>query len=198
MLLAKSPAAHLEDLSAPVSRKPVSEEQQALLQQWLEEGAGGLHTKERASKAEVSATLGIEWLEGPELLMTSLSNLNMSPNSEGQEKQQHEVQTEVTPRLQEFVETTLTNLPAERGEAVGDNAIWTEVRTQADPQIGGVPLSTEVWIDDPAVLAWSPAQETAVATDGPVWPFQNIVQFQPLPAEIPYHGQYQCRLSCVW
>ncbi|XP_053139155.1 protein angel homolog 1 isoform X2 [Hemicordylus capensis] len=189
VLLAKSPATCIDGLSAPVSGKPVSEEQQALLQQWLEEGAGGLHTSESPSKTEkVLAISTAEWLEGPELLMTSLSDLNISAQSDGQE-QQHVVQTEASPELQEFVETTLANLPAEEREAEGDSALWAAIRTQADPQIiDAAPLSTEVWIEDPAVLAWSPALETdVVSTEGAVWPFQDVGQFQPFPAEIPYH-----------
>ncbi|XP_061467803.1 protein angel homolog 1 [Rhineura floridana] len=191
VLLAKRTTTHIDGLSVPISGKPVSEEQQALLQQWLEEGAGELHTNESASEPEkVSAISDAEWMKGPELLMTSLSNLNVSPQSGSQEQQQPPmVQTEVSPGLQEFVEATVASLPAEGREALGDNALWAAVRTQADPQIiEAAPLSTEVWIEDPAVLAWSPAQETEVVpTEGAVWPFQNAGQFQPLPLEIPYH-----------
>nr|XP_028574849.1 protein angel homolog 1 isoform X2 [Podarcis muralis] len=189
MLLAKSTTTHIDGLSAPISGKPVSEEQQALLQQWLEEGAGEVHASESASKPEKVPTISeAEWLEGPELLMTSLSDLNVSPQSGGQEQLPSEVQIETSPGLQEFVEVT-GSLPAEEREALGDNAIWAAVRTQADPQmVEAAPLSTEVWIEDPAVLAWSPAQETDVGpTEGAVWPFQNAGQFQPLPLEIPYH-----------
>ncbi|XP_008118933.1 protein angel homolog 1 isoform X1 [Anolis carolinensis] len=192
VLLAKSATTHIDNFSASVSGKPVSEEQQALLQQWLEEGAGEVHPHESASKPEkVSAVLATEWREGPELLMTSLSDLNISPESGDQEQpqQQYVDQTEVSPELQEFVETTLSNLPAEERDALGDNAIWTAVRTHAAPQIvDASPLSTEVWIEDPAVLAWSPAQESDVGSvEGGMWPFQNTGQFQPLPIEIPYH-----------
>ncbi|XP_066483702.1 protein angel homolog 1 isoform X1 [Tiliqua scincoides] len=191
ILLAKSTAPRIDSFSAPVSGKPVLEEQQALLQQWLEEGAGGLHTNESASRIEkLSAISATEWLEGPEILMTSLSNLNVSPQSDDQEQQHVQtVETEVSPGLQEIVETALASCPAEGQEAVGDNAVWAAVRTQADLEvINAAPLSTEVWIEDPAVLAWSPALESdMVSTEGAVWPFQNAGQFQPLPAEIPYH-----------
>lgn len=194
ILLAKSTAPCIDSFSAPVSGKPVSEEQQALLQQWLEEGAGGLHTNESASKTEkLSAISAAEWLEGPELLMTSLSNLNLSPQTDGQAQPHVQiVQTEVAPGLQEIVETALASCPTEEQEVVGENALWAAVRTQADPQVvNAAPLSTEVWIEDPAVLAWSPALESdMVPTEGAVWPFQNAGQFQPLPAEIPYHGKY--------
>ncbi|XP_032998226.1 protein angel homolog 1 isoform X3 [Lacerta agilis] len=120
--------------------------------------------------------------------MTSLSDLNVPPQSGGQEQLPNEVQIETSPGLQEFVEVT-GSLPAEEREALGDNALWAAVRTQADLQmVEAAPLSTEVWIEDPAVLAWSPAQETDVGpTEGAVWPFQNAGQFQPLPLEIPYH-----------
>ncbi|XP_042319522.1 protein angel homolog 1 isoform X1 [Sceloporus undulatus] len=192
VLLAKSTNTHIDNFPASVSGKPVSEEQQALLQQWLEEGAGEVHPNESASKLEkVSAIPATVWREGPELLMTSLSDLNISPQSGDQEQpqQQHVGQTEVSPELQEFVETTLSNLPAEEREALGDSAIGGAVRTQTDPRIGdGVPLSTEVWIEDPAVLAWTPAQESDVGSmEGAVWPFENTGQFEPLPIEIPYH-----------
>lgn len=190
ILLAKSTAPCIDSFSAPVSGKPVLEEQQALLQQWLEEGGGGLHTNESASRFEkLSAISAAEWLEGPELLMTSLSNLNVSLQSDDQE-QQH-AQTEVSPGLQEIVETTLANCSTEGQEAVGDNAAWTAVRTQADLEVvNDAPVSAEVWIEDPAVLAWSPALESdMVSTEGAVWPFQNAGQFQPVPAEIPYHGK---------
>ncbi|KAL8169134.1 UNVERIFIED_CONTAM: hypothetical protein K2H54_038473 [Gekko kuhli] len=186
-LLVKSTAAHIEGL--PVCGKPVSEEQQALLQQWLEEEAGGTYPNESTSETEkLSATLAVEWLEGPQLLMTSLSDLNVAPQSDGQEQQQV-VQNEKTSELQEFVETALANLPLEETEAIEDNTVWASLRTQANLQtVDGAPLSTEVWIEDPAVLAWSPAQETdVVTTEGVVLPFQNTDQFQPLPAEIPYH-----------
>ncbi|XP_032998234.1 protein angel homolog 1 isoform X4 [Lacerta agilis] len=189
VLLAKSTTTHIDGLSAPISGKPVSEEQQALLQQWLEEGAGEVHASESASKPEKVPTISdAEWLEGPELLMTSLSDLNVPPQSGGQEQLPNEVQIETSPGLQEFVEVT-GSLPAEEREALGDNALWAAVRTQADLQmVEAAPLSTEVWIEDPAVLAWSPAQETDVGpTEGAVWPFQNAGQFQPLPLEIPYH-----------
>ncbi|XP_048342420.1 protein angel homolog 1 isoform X2 [Sphaerodactylus townsendi] len=122
--------------------------------------------------------------------MTSLSDLNVAPQSDGQEQQQV-VQTEMTSVLQEFVETTLANLPLEERESTEDNAARAALRTQTqtDPQIvDGVPLSTEVWIEDSAVLAWSPAVETDVVTEGgAVLPFHNTGQFQPLPTEIPYH-----------
>ncbi|XP_060118114.1 protein angel homolog 1 [Heteronotia binoei] len=182
-------AAHIEGLSVPVCGKPVSEEQQVLLQQWLEEEAGEPHINDSISETEkVSATLAAEWLEGPQLLMTSLSDLNVDPQSDGQEQQQV-VQNEITSGLQEFVETALANLPLEEKEVTEDNAVWAALRTQANPQIvDDAPLSAEVWIEDPAVLAWSPAQETDVAmTEGGALPFQNTDQFQPLPAEIPYH-----------
>ncbi|KAF7251564.1 hypothetical protein EYD10_02768, partial [Varanus komodoensis] len=194
VLLAKSPATHIDGLSAPASGKPVAEEQQALLQQWLEEGAGGLHTNDSTSESEKgSAVLAAEWQEGSELLMMSLSDLNLPPQSGDQEQQQqqqqNEVQTELPAGLQAFVESTLANLPVEGRAALGDNALWTAVRTQDDPQmVDAAPLSTEVWIEDPAVLAWSPAQETeVVSTEGVLWPFQSTGQFQPLPLEIPYH-----------
>ncbi|XP_077179427.1 protein angel homolog 1 isoform X2 [Paroedura picta] len=185
-LLVKSTAAHIEGFAVPVCGKPPSEEHQALLQQWLEEEAGGPHTNERTSDTEkVSATLAAEWLEGPQLLMTSLSDLNVAPQSDSQEQQQV-VQNETTSGLQEFVETALA---LEDREVIEDNAVWAALRTQANAQVAdGAPLSTDVWIEDPAVLAWSPAQDSdLVTTEGVVLPFQNIGQFQPLPAEIPYH-----------
>lgn len=196
-LLVTSTAAHIEGLSVPVCGKPVSEEQQALLQQWLEEEAGEPHTNESTSETEkVSAALAAEWLEGPHLLMTSLSDLNVAPQPDDQEPQQV-VQTETISELQEFVETALANLPLEERATLEDNAVWAALRTQDNPQIiEGAPLSPEVWTEDPAVLAWNPTEETDVmTTEGAVLPFQNAGQFQPLPAEIPYHGQYKCILS---
>ncbi|XP_020649551.3 protein angel homolog 1 isoform X1 [Pogona vitticeps] len=192
VLLAKSTTTHIDNFSPSISGKSVPEEQQALLQQWLEEGASELHPNECGSEPEkVSVISFTEWREGSELLMTSLSDLHISPQSGDQEQpqQQHVVQTEMSPALQEFVETALANIPAEEQEALGDSAVWAAVRTQTDSGIvDAAPLSTDVWIEDPAVIAWSPAQEgDMVSAQGEVWPFQNTGQFQPVSLEIPYH-----------
>ncbi|XP_013919866.1 PREDICTED: protein angel homolog 1 isoform X2 [Thamnophis sirtalis] len=195
-LLPKSTS--IDGLSAPVGGKPNLEEKQALLQQWLEKGAGGGCTNERASELDqVSAISAVEWQEGPKLLMTSLSNLIISPQSDGQgeedEQQQQEllqgVPTEGSSELQEFVEPTLASLPTEGKEDVEVTAPWAAIRTEGDPlDVDASVSSTEVWIEDPAVLAWSPAQENdVIATEAVMWPFADAGQFQPLPLEIPYH-----------
>ncbi|XP_032087846.1 protein angel homolog 1 isoform X1 [Thamnophis elegans] len=195
-LLPKSTS--IDGLSAPVGGKPNLEEKQALLQQWLEKGAGGGCTNERASELDqVSAISAVEWQEGPKLLMTSLSNLIISPQSDGQgeedEQQQQEllqgVPTEGSSELQEFVEPTLASSPTEGKEDVEVTAPWAAIRTEGDPlDVDASVSSTEVWIEDPAVLAWSPAQENdVIAAEAVMWPFADAGQFQPLPLEIPYH-----------
>ncbi|XP_032087854.1 protein angel homolog 1 isoform X2 [Thamnophis elegans] len=129
--------------------------------------------------------------------MTSLSNLIISPQSDGQgeedEQQQQEllqgVPTEGSSELQEFVEPTLASSPTEGKEDVEVTAPWAAIRTEGDPlDVDASVSSTEVWIEDPAVLAWSPAQENdVIAAEAVMWPFADAGQFQPLPLEIPYH-----------
>ncbi|XP_026520161.1 protein angel homolog 1 isoform X3 [Notechis scutatus] len=196
-LLPKSTS--IDGLSAPIGGKPDLEEKQALLQQWLEKGAGGVCTNERASELDqVSAISAVEWQEGPKLLMTSLSNLIVSPQSNGQEEEKEQQQEEEllqgvpvegSSELQEFVEPTLASSPTEEKEDVEVNAPWAAVRTEGDPpDVDASVSSTEVWIEEPAVLAWSPAQENdVIPAEAVMWPFADAGQFQPLPLEIPYH-----------
>lgn len=196
-LLPKSTS--IDGLSGPIGGKPSLEEKQALLQQWLEKGAGGGCTNERASEQdEVSAISAVEWQEGPKLLMTSLSNLIVSPQSHDQEEEEEqqqpllqEVPTEGSSGLQEFVEPTLASSLTQEKEDVEVNAPWAAVRTEGDLPDEDAALSTEVWIEDPAVLAWSPAQENdVISAEAVMWPFADAGQFQPLPLDIPYHGKY--------
>lgn len=191
----------IDGLSSPIGGKPNLEEKQALLQQWLEKGAGGVCTNERASELDqVAAISAVEWQEGPKLLMTSLSNLIVSPQSNGQgeeeeQQQQQEllqgVPAEGSSELQEFVVPTLASSPTEGKEVVEVTAPWAAIRTEGDPPEVDASVSTEVWIEDPAVLAWSPAQENdVISAEAVMWPFADAGQFQPLPLEIPYHGEY--------
>uniref|UniRef100_A0A8D0HEZ0 Protein angel homolog 1 n=1 Tax=Sphenodon punctatus TaxID=8508 RepID=A0A8D0HEZ0_SPHPU len=191
LLATTSTSSQIDDHCGVTGRKPASEEQQALLQQWLEEGAFELQATESASETgNVSTTLASDWLEGPELLMTSLSDLNVAPQATWSDAQEQDVlHTRVSPGLQEHAAIMLANLPTEEKVAIPDDAAWAAVKTQTDHQIVACPsLAMEKWAEDPAVLSWSLAHETdEMETQAVAWPFQNTGQFQPLLTEIPYH-----------
>lgn len=195
VLLAKSTSTQIEGIFAATRGKLVQEEQEALLQQWLEEGAGSSSASESAPVVgNVSAASTSTWLEGSELLMSSLSDLNSAPEVVWCANQQlTELCALTSSELQDHAETKLEKLPAEETVAVVGSAPWAALVPQADPQIAGcATISVEGLNEDPAVLAWSLTGGTEmVPTELPAWPAQDAVQFCPLPAEVPYHGQCQ-------
>ncbi|XP_040984968.1 protein angel homolog 1 isoform X1 [Aquila chrysaetos chrysaetos] len=191
VLLAKSTSTQIEGIFAATRGKSVPEEQEALLQQWLEEGAGSLSASESApAVGKASVTLTSDWLEGSELLMTSLSDLNSAPEVTWCAGQQlTELHTLASSEPQDHEVTDLAKLPAEETVAVAGSAPWAAVVPQTDHQIAGCStIDVEVQNEDPAVLAWSLARgEETVPMEPPAWPIQDTVQFCPLPAEVPYH-----------
>lgn len=193
VLVAKSTSTQIEGIFAATRGKSVSEEQEALLQQWLEEGAGNLSASEGApAVGKASVTLTSEWLEGSELLMTSLSDLNSAPEVTWCAGQQlTELHALASSEPQDHEVTELAKLPAEETVAVAGSAPWAAVVPQMDHQIAGcATIDVEVQNEDPAVLAWSLAHGAETApTEPPAWPIQDTVQFCPLAAEVPYHGQ---------
>ncbi|XP_068255754.1 protein angel homolog 1 isoform X2 [Nyctibius grandis] len=191
VLLAKSTSTQIEGIFAATRGRSVPEEQEALLQQWLEEGAGNLPAGESApAVGGVSVTLTSDWLEGSELLMTSLSDLNSAPEvTQCAGQQLTELHTLASSEPQDHAVTELTKLPAEEPVAVAGSAPWAAVVPQTDHQIVGcAAIDVGVQNDDPAVLAWSLARDAeTVPTELPAWPIQATVQFCPLPTEVPYH-----------
>ncbi|XP_048804960.1 protein angel homolog 1 isoform X1 [Lagopus muta] len=191
VLLAKSTSTQIEGIFAATRGKLVQEEQEALLQQWLEEGAGSSSASESAPVVgNVSAASTSTWLEGSELLMSSLSDLNSAPEVVWCANQQlTELCALTSSELQDHAETKLEKLPAEETVAVVGSAPWAALVPHADPQIAGcATISVEGLNEDPAVLAWSLTGGTEmVPTELPAWPAQDAVQFCPLPAEVPYH-----------
>ncbi|KFV12322.1 Protein angel 1, partial [Tauraco erythrolophus] len=172
VLLAKSTSTQIEGVFASTRGRSVPEEQEALLQQWLGGGAGG------------------DWLEGSELLMTSLSDLNSAPEVTWCAGQQlTDLHTLASSERQDHAVTELAKLPAEEAVAVAGSAPWAAVVPQTDHQIAGcATIDVDVQNEDPAVLAWSLARDAeTVLTEPPAWPIQDAVQFCPLPAEVPYH-----------
>lgn len=193
VLLAKSPATPIEGVCAATRGTSVPEEQEALLQQWLEEGAGNLPASESVPAVrKVSVTLTSGWLEGSELLMTSLSDLNTSPEvARCADQQLSELNALASLELQDHAGAELVRLPAEETVAVAGSAPWAAVVPQTDHQTAGCAgINVEVLNDDPAVLAWSLACDAeTVPPVLPAQPIQDAVPFYPAPTEVPYHGQ---------
>ncbi|XP_010149281.1 PREDICTED: protein angel homolog 1 [Eurypyga helias] len=191
VLLAKSTSTEIEGVFAAVRGRPVPEEQEALLQQWLEEGAGNLPASESVpAVGKVSVTRASDWLEGPELLMTSLSDLNSAPEVTWCAGQQlTELHALASSETQDHAVTDLAKLPAEETVAVSGSAPWAAVVPQTEHQVAGcAAIDVEVQNEDPAVLAWSLSQDAeTVPTKLPAWPIQGTAQFCPLPTEVPYH-----------
>lgn len=193
VLLAKSTSTQIEDVFTASRERSVPEEQEALLQQWLEEGAGSLPASESApSVAEVSVTLTSDWLEGSELLMTSLSDLNSAPEvTQCAGEQLTALHALASSEPQDHTVTELAELPTEETVAVAGSAPSAAVVPQRDHQTAGcATVSVELQNEDPAVLAWSlVCDEEMVPTEPHTWPIQDMVQFSSLPTEVPYHGQ---------
>ncbi|NWW03151.1 ANGE1 protein, partial [Oreocharis arfaki] len=191
VLLAKSPSTQIEGVFAATRGRSVPEEQEALLQQWLEERVENLPTSESVSAVrKVSVTLTSDWLEGSELLMTSLSDLNTSPEVTRCADQQHsELNALASSELQDHAVAELARLPAEETVTVGGSAPWAAVVPETDHQTAGCAgISVEVLNDDPAVLAWSLACDAeTVPPVLPAQPIQDAVPFYPVPTEVPYH-----------
>ncbi|NXA31749.1 ANGE1 protein, partial [Eudromia elegans] len=191
VLLAKSTSTQVEGIFAASRGRSVPEEQEALLQQWLEEGAGNLPASDSApAVGKVSATLTSDWLEGSELLMTSLSDLNSAAEVTWCAGQQlTELHTLASSEPQDHAVAELAKLPAEETVAVVGSAPWAAVLPQMDHQIVGcATIDVEGQNEDPAVLAWSLAHDAEIVpVEPPAWTIQNMEQFQPLPAEMPYH-----------
>lgn len=184
-LLAKSPSTQIEGVFAATTGRSAPEEQEALLQQWLEEEVGNLPASESVPPArKVSVTLTSAWLEGSELLMTSLSDLNTSPEvTQCADQQLSELNTLASSELQDHA--------AEETVTVAGSAPWTALVPQTDHQTAGCAgINVEVLNDDPAVLAWSLACDAeTVPPVLPAQPIQDAVPFYPVPTEVPYHGQ---------
>ncbi|XP_068021660.1 protein angel homolog 1 isoform X2 [Melanerpes formicivorus] len=187
VLLAKSTSTQIEGDSAETRGRLIPEEQEALLQQWLKEGTGNLPASESApAVGKVSVKLTGDWLEGSELLMTSLSDLNSPPEitqCAGQQLTELHTLASSEPR-----ENAVTE-PAEEAVAVAGSAPWAAVVPQTDHQIAGsATVSVDVQNEDPAVLAWSLACDMeTVPAEPPGWPIRDTVQLCPLPTEVPYH-----------
>ncbi|NXJ78474.1 ANGE1 protein, partial [Trogon melanurus] len=189
VLLAKSTSTQIEGVFATTRGESVPEEQEALLQQWVEEGAGNLPATESApAVGNVSVTLTSDWLEGSELLMTSLSDLNLAPKvTQCAGQQLTELHTLASSEPQDPAVTEVAKLPAEEAVAAAGSDPRAPVVPQTDHQIVGC-ATVDVQNEDPAVLAWSLACDAETVPMGPpAWPIQDMVQFCPLPTEVPYH-----------
>ncbi|NXD59086.1 ANGE1 protein, partial [Corvus moneduloides] len=191
VLLAKSPSTQIEGVFAATRGTSVPEEQEALLQQWLEEGVENLPASESVPAVrKVSVTLTSDWFEGSELLMTSLSDLNTSPEvTRCADQQLSELNALASSELQDHAVAELARLPAEETVTVGGSAPWAAVVPQTDHQTAGCAgINVEVLNDDPAVLAWSLACDAeTVPPVLPARPIQDAVPFYPVPTEVPYH-----------
>ncbi|NXC61003.1 ANGE1 protein, partial [Aleadryas rufinucha] len=191
VLLAKSPSTQIEGVFAATRGRSVPEEQEALLQQWLEEGVENLPASESVPAVrKVSVTLPSDWLEGSELLMTSLSDLNTSPEvTRCADQQLSELNALASSELQDHAVAELARLPAEETVTVGGSAPWAAVVPQTDHQTAGCAgINVEVLNDDPAVLAWSLGCDAeTVPPVLPARPIQDAVPFYPVPTEVPYH-----------
>ncbi|NWI53297.1 ANGE1 protein, partial [Calyptomena viridis] len=191
VLLAKSPSTQIEGVFAATRGRSVSEEEEALLQQWLEEGAGNLPATESVpALGKVSIALTSDWLEGSELLMTSLSDLNLSPEvTRCADQQLPELNTLASPELQDHAVAEPARLPAEETMTVAGSAPRTAVVPQADHQIAAcADVNVQVLNDDPAVLAWSLVCDAETVPAGlPAQPVQDAVPFCSVPTEVPYH-----------
>ncbi|NXY65958.1 ANGE1 protein, partial [Callaeas wilsoni] len=192
VLLAKSPSTQIDGATFAATRgRSVPEEQEALLQQWLEEGVGNLPATESVPAVrKVSVTLTSDWLEGSELLMTSLSDLNTSPEVTRCADQQHaELNALASSELQDLAGAELARLAVEETVTVAGSAPWAAVVPQTDHQTAGCAgINVEVLNDDPAVLAWSLACDAeTVPPVLPAPPIQDAVPFYPVSTEVPYH-----------
>ncbi|NXR75822.1 ANGE1 protein, partial [Pycnonotus jocosus] len=191
VLLAKSPSTQIEGVFAATTGRLVPEEQEALLQQWLEEGVGNLPASESVPAVrKVSVTLTSDWLEGSELLMTSLSDLNTSLEVTQCADQQHsELNALASSELQDHAVAELARLPSEEAVTAAGSAPWAAVVPQTDHQTAGcTDINVEVLNDDPAVLAWSLACDAeTVPPVLPARPIQDAVPFYPVSTEVPYH-----------
>ncbi|NWX65173.1 ANGE1 protein, partial [Promerops cafer] len=191
VLLAKSPSTQIEGVFAATRGRSVPEEQEALLQQWLEEGVGNLPASESVPAArKASVTLTSDWLEGSELLMTSLSDLNTSLEVTRCADQQHsELNVLASSELQDHAVVELARLPSEETVTIAGSALWAAVVPQTDHQTAGCAgINVEVLNDDPAVLAWSLACDAeTVPPVLPARPIEDTVPFYPVPTEVPYH-----------
>ncbi|NXN89193.1 ANGE1 protein, partial [Bombycilla garrulus] len=188
VLLAKSPSTQIESDFAATRGRSVPEEQEALLQQWLEEGVGNLPASESVPAArKVSLTLSSGWLEGSELLMTSLNDLNASPEvTQCADQQLSDLNTLASSELQDHAVAEPARLAAEEAVTLAGSASWAAVVPQTDHQAAGCAgINVEVLNDDPAVLAWSLAETVPPVL--PAQPVQDAVPFYPVPTEVPYH-----------
>ncbi|NWV36928.1 ANGE1 protein, partial [Grantiella picta] len=194
VLLAKSLPTQIEGVFDATGGRLIPEEQEALLQQWLEEGAGNLPASESVPTVrKVSVTLTSDWLEGSELLMTSLSDLNTSPEvTQCGDQQLLELNALTSSELQDYAGAELTRLPAEETVTAAISVRWAAEVPQTDHQTAG--SDVEVLNDDPLndgsmnVLAWSLACDTETAPPVlPAQPIQDAVPFYPVPTEVPYH-----------
>ncbi|NXO88647.1 ANGE1 protein, partial [Certhia brachydactyla] len=191
VLLARSPSTQIEGVCAASTGRSVPEEQEALLQQCLEEGAGNLPASESVPAVrKFSVTLTSDWLEGSELLMTSLSDLNTSPEvPRCSDQQLSELSTLASSELRDDAVAEPTRFPAEETVTVAGGAPWAAVVPQTDQQTAGCAgINVEVLNDDPAVLAWSLACDAGTVPPVlPAQPIQDAVPFYPVPTEVPYH-----------
>ncbi|NWR52998.1 ANGE1 protein, partial [Regulus satrapa] len=191
VLLAKSPSTQIEGVFAASRGRLVPEEQEALLQQWLEEEVGNLPDSESVPAGrKVSVPLTSGWFEGSELLMTSLSDLNTSPEvTQCADQQLPELNALASSELQDHAVAELARLPAEETVTAAGSAPWAAVVPQTDHQTADCAgINVEVLNDDPAVLAWSLACDAeTVPPVLPAQPIQDAVPFYPVPAEVPYH-----------
>ncbi|XP_019374306.1 PREDICTED: protein angel homolog 1 [Gavialis gangeticus] len=122
--------------------------------------------------------------------MTSLSDLNVAPEVTWcSDERADELHTLVSSGRQQDAEVELAKLATEETVAIMGNAEWAAIKPQTDHQIAGCTSpATERPIEDPAVLGWSLALDTDIMpVETPAWSFQDMIQLQPLPVEIPYH-----------
>ncbi|XP_009077152.1 PREDICTED: protein angel homolog 1, partial [Acanthisitta chloris] len=191
VLLAKSPSTQIEGVFAATRGRSAPEEQEALLQQWLEEGAGNLPASESVpSVGKIPVTFTSDWFEGSDLLMTSLSDLNASPEvTRCADQELSDLNALDSSELQDHAVAELSKLPAEETVAVAGSGPWAAVVPQTHHQVAGCAgINVEVLNDDPAVLAWSLARDAeTVPPELPAQPVQGAVPFYPVPAEVPYH-----------
>ncbi|XP_061223415.1 protein angel homolog 1 isoform X1 [Neopsephotus bourkii] len=191
VLLAKSTSTQIEEVFTASRGRSVPEEQEALLQQWLGEGAENLPGSKRApSVAKVSITLTNDWLEGSELLMTSLSDLNSAPEvTQCAGEHLTELHALASSEPKDHAVTELAELPTEETLAVAGSAPSAAGVPQKDQQTAGcAAVNVELQNEDPAVLAWSlVCDEETVPAEPHAWPIQDMVQFSSLPTEVPYH-----------
>ncbi|NXY88944.1 ANGE1 protein, partial [Alcedo cyanopectus] len=192
VLLEKSTSTQIEESLAASRGRSVPEEQAALLRQWLEGGAGHLAATESApAVGGVSVKLTSDWLDGLELLMTSLSDLNSGPEvTQSAGQQLTELHTLASAEPRDDAATGLAKAAAEAAVAAAEAAVaGADSSPLAAQQLAGcAAVRVEVQNEDPAVLAWSLAQDADTVPAGtPSWPSQDTLQLCPLPTEVPYH-----------